>query len=69
MKCYQWLVNEAGKYQPECSGENCAKFVKKTGMCADVVTALSLASIKYVMNHPGGVQRDSIPNRSEDIPF
>lgn len=59
--CYQWVNNGAGSFQPECSGEKCAKFVRKTGMCADLVTALSLASIKYVINHPQGRNEEPFP--------
>lgn len=69
-KCYQWLQTEAGSYQPECSYAKCAKWCSKAQQCADTVTALSLSSIKWIMNHPNFDDRGTNNNvRSEDVPF
>ncbi len=49
--CYQWVANGAGVvFQPGCTREKCAKWLTKREMCVETDIALSLGSIRYVLN-------------------
>ena len=58
MRCYQFINGVNGVFQPECTGEQCPKWWKKTGMCMELINTLNLKSIQWNAEHKGKANED-----------